>query len=38
MSVNLIKLSVGIEDFEHLQDVQRSRLDAMASSGVKNPY
>lgn len=38
MSVNLIKLSVGIEDFEHLQDVQRSRLDTMAASGVKNPY
>ena len=38
MSVNLIKLGVGINDVEHLQDVQRSRLDAEIASGIKNPY
>ena len=37
MSVNLIKLGVGIDDVEHLQDVQRSRLDAQIVSGSKNP-
>ena len=38
MSVNLIKLGVGIDDVEHLQVVQRSRLDAQIVSGIKNPY
>ena len=38
MSVNLIKLGVGIDDVEHLQDVQRSRLNAQIVSGIKNPY
>ena len=37
MSVNLIKLGVGIEDVEHLQNLQRSRLDAQIASGIKKP-
>jgi hypothetical protein len=38
VSVNLIKLGVGIDDVDHLQDVQRSRLDAQLASGIKKPY
>jgi len=37
MSVNLNKLGVGIENVEHLQSVQQSRLDAQIASGIKNP-
>ena len=38
MSINLIKLGVGIESVEHLLGVQQSRLDAQIASGIKNPY
>ena len=38
MSINLIKLGVGIEDVEHLHVIQQSRLDAQVASGIKKPY
>lgn len=38
MSVNLIKLGVGIKDVEHLQNVQNLKLDAQMASGIKKPY
>lgn len=35
MSVNLVKLCVGIDDVEQLEMAQRARLDAAAAAGVK---
>ncbi len=37
MSVNLIKLCVGIDDVEHLQQAQNARLDAARAAGQANP-
>ena len=37
MSVNLIKLCVGIDDVEQLEVAQRARLEAAHAAGISNP-
>ena len=37
MSVNLIKLCVGIDDVEQLEEAQRGRLEVARHAGDKNP-
>jgi len=38
MSVNLIKLCVGIDDVEQLAELQAARLEDMRHSGLENPH
>lgn len=37
MSVNLVKLCVGIDDVEQLELAQRARLDAAHAAGIETP-